>query len=320
MAMNPIMEEVYGSDRTIGSPGVYQLMQGGGTYGGGSRAAAQGSPSDPRSASASDLWAALSSGGSPGKSSGFDSSTPRRTSQYSTGRRLFQGQDHNGAGGPPQPSPQALEEQQRKAERQAELLRMMLQEIKQNAAFCERQLHELSFDLRRKTEECERLKRQLKLTPDQLDEERIRNETYDPKVQAEIIQLRKEITALEEELERERETKMAYLRRVDRTLNGGPSATAGDSILFTTVDRPRAATSFTRIVSALPSTNVERLEDCDYFEFAKAAIHAAVVQSQRKRAAVDLESAMFTALHHSGHKANLARIVSVIDEDDLARI
>jgi hypothetical protein len=237
---------------------------------------------------------------------------------------LGRGGGRGGRGGPNPAgaylSERALQEQDMREEEHRQRLRMILHEMKLHAQEVERQMFDLEFQLKEKTLEAERLRKQLKITPEDALAEAEANERFDQQLESRIVALGKKVAEQEREISQLGEEKLSLLRKVDRHLNGGTMATAADGFLFTMYNRSKAATQFAKVVDLLPKANVERLNEALFFDYAKNVVHSALVQSQKRRAAVELESAIMTALHHAGLRANLARIIYAVDEEDLEKL
>lgn len=199
---------------------------------------------------------------------------------------------------------------------QATLLVRLLEELKLEAVESEKSLWMLQTSVKNAMEDCETARRQLYSTPSGAAV----NHPRDSAVEEEILELTRRVKYIENEITKDREEKIRLLRHIASVIHGGPMATFSEQWMLTSPSasyQPSMALSYW--IKELPAENASSLEKQRYFAFC-ASFFLSILNQQHFYGFVSLEDAAINAGNSVGHRTNLIRVASCVEEADLVKL
>jgi hypothetical protein len=194
----------------------------------------------------------------------------------------------------------------------------VLQEIRSNAKLAEKQLWNLSYELRAKTEEAAHL-RSFLLTSnaDQPGQQAV--DDVDDAISVEVALAKKRIAELEAERTRDMMDKVRLLKQVEHHFASPHATTLSEAHHFVAGKRPLPAARFAKMLRSLPAPNNEVLQAGLYFDFARGALSTAI-QQHKRRDAIDVERAVLSGVAHTGQKLSMNVVLQTVTQADFDKL
>ena len=190
----------------------------------------------------------------------------------------------------------------------------ILDDIRANAKKAEEMLWELSYQLKMKTEECARRRKQLNFVPKEVPVET----TVDATVMYRTQAMQRRLAEEEGELERDRQERLRLLKRVDVCINGASAPSMTEALVLGRHDAKTQVT-FNSLLQSLPAANAQVLEELQFFTFAKMMLHTGVAH-HRRTGTVDTERACLAALSATGQKLAMSVVLQTVAADDFEKL